>query len=372
MMFLATGKVRLPNALQLLGSSALLSALFATPALAQLAEAGVAEDEIIVTALRRDTRLQDTPIAISVATGETLERSGTTSFTELTRNTPSLRIVDGGPGNRRVLIRGIQSAGEPTVGVYYDEIPVSGSVSTTSDAAGTTPDFRIFDVERAEVLRGPQGTLFGSGSMGGTMRIIFNKPDATGFAAAMSANMTSVKGGNPGMSMDAMLNIPIVADKLAVRVVGSYNRFAGYIDNNFYNTRNINDGYSYGGRLLVRWTPNEDMTLDLAGYYEKAATESARWIQETGIPYVTNGRSESGNYDTNRIYSATLRYDFGSVALTAMTAYFDRDRIGVGDVSDTFNGRDTAAGCKRYLLSNARDCSASELTGYLKDTREIL
>ena len=373
MNLVATGKMCPSKLLPLLGSSALVSILLPASAFAQAsATTAVAEDEIIVTALRRDTNLQDTPIAISVATGETLERSGTTSFTELTRSAPSLRIVDGGPGNRRVLIRGIQSSGEPTVGVYYDEVPVSGSVSTSSDAAGTTPDFRIFDVERAEVLRGPQGTLFGSGSMGGTMRIIFNKPDSTQFAASMAANMTSVKGGNPGMSMDAMINLPVVTDKLAVRVVGSYNRFAGYVDNSFYNTRNINDGYAYGGRLLVRWTPNEDLTVDLAGYYEKAATESARWIKETGIPYVTNGRAESGNYDTNRIYSATARYDFGDVALTAMTAYFDRDRLGVGDVSDTFNGRDNAAGCKRYLLSNARDCSATELAGYLKDTREIL
>ncbi|MFN3519923.1 MAG: TonB-dependent receptor plug domain-containing protein [Sphingomonas sp.] len=115
-----------------------------------------ADGEIVVTALRRNTRIQDTPIAISATSGETLAASGTTSFTELTRTAPSLRIVDSGPGSRRVLIRGITSAGEPTVGVYYDETPVSGSVGTTSDSGGSTPDFRLFDVERAEVLRGPQ------------------------------------------------------------------------------------------------------------------------------------------------------------------------------------------------------------------------
>ena len=354
-----------------LGGTALAAGMFAPAAFAQSSSSSGSEDEIIVTALRRDTNLQDTPIAISVATGVALERSGTTSFTDLTRTAPSLRIVDSGPGNRRVLIRGIQSSGEPTVGVYYDEVPVSGSVSTTSDSAGTTPDFRLFDVERAEVLRGPQGTLFGSGSMGGTMRIIFKKPDATGIDAAISSSISSVKGGNPGMSIDSMVNLPIVTDKLAIRLVGSFNQFAGFVDNNYYGYRNINDGHSYGGRALLRWEPVEDLTIDLAAFYEKVATDSPRWIQEVGQRYVTNGRAESGNYDTNRIYSGTLKYDFGPVSMTAMTAWFDRDRIAVGDVSDTFNGRDTVAGCQRYLLLNARPCTPTELSGYLQSTREI-
>lgn len=354
-----------------LGGTALAAGMFAPAAYAQSSSSSGSEDEIIVTALRRDTNLQDTPIAISVATGVALERSGTTSFTDLTRTAPSLRIVDSGPGNRRVLIRGIQSSGEPTVGVYYDEVPVSGSVSTSSDSAGTTPDFRLFDVERAEVLRGPQGTLFGSGSMGGTMRIIFKKPDATGVDAAISSSISSVKGGNPGMSIDSMVNLPIVTDKLAIRLVGSFNQFAGYVDNNYYGYRNINDGHSYGGRALLRWEPVEDLTIDLAAFYEKVATDSPRWIQEVGQRYVTNGRAESGNYDTNRIYSGTLKYDFGPVSMTAMTAWFDRDRIAVGDVSDTFNGRDTVAGCQRYLLLNARPCTPTELSGYLQSTREI-
>jgi len=329
------------------------------------------EGDIVVTALRRDTKLQDTPLAISATTGETLAKSGTTSFTELVRTAPSLRIVDSGPGNRRVLIRGIQSSGEPTVGVYYDETPVSGSVSTGSDSAGTTPDFRLFDVARAEVLRGPQGTLFGSGSMGGTLRVIFEKPKSDRVEAAVSGNMLAIDGGGAGGSLDAMINLPVVEDKAAVRVVGYYNRFAGYVDNTRFGYRNLNDGRSFGGRALVRVTPVDRLTLDFAAFYEDVATDSPRWVGETGIKYATDGRSESGNYDKNRIYNGTLRYDFDTVTLTAVTSYFDRDRIAVGDVSDTFIGRDTAAGCRTYLLRNARACTDAELPGYLQQTREI-
>ena len=184
------------RSLALLGGTALISTIASPAALAQVGTtAALPEDEIIVTALRRDTNLQDTPIAISVSTGAVLERSGSTSFTDLTRTAPSLRIVDSGPGQRRVLIRGIQSSGEPTVGVYYDEVPVSGSVSTSSDAAGTTPDFRLFDVERAEVLRGPQGTLFGRNASAGLVNIVS-------------------KGGTDTFEAEAQIDIEAVAQQI--------------------------------------------------------------------------------------------------------------------------------------------------------------
>ena len=251
------------------------------------AQSAATGGEIIVTALKRGTRLQDTPLAISAVTGDSLERAGTTSFTELTSDTPSLRIVDNGPGNRRVILRGVVGAGEPTVGIYYDESPVSGSVGTSSDAAGSTPDFRVFDVERAEVLRGPQGTLYGSGSMGGTVRIIYEKPKTDTLEGAGSVNLSAVKGGSPGASVDGMITLPIATDKLALRVVGSYQQFAGYIDNNFYGTRNINDGYALGGRALLRFTPTDELTIDLGAYYSKVSTDASRWFYETGQRHVT-------------------------------------------------------------------------------------
>lgn len=369
------GKDRLTRATLL--ASAMCVAVV-SPAAAQEAEQAqeyveATGGEIVVTALKRDTRLQDTPLAISAVTGESLERAGTTSFTELTSNTPSLRIVDNGPGNRRVILRGVVGSGEPTVGVYYDESPVSGSVGTSSDAASSTPDFRVFDVQRAEVLRGPQGTLYGSGSMGGTVRIIYEKPKTDLIEGAAAFNISSIKGGSPGASVDGMINLPIVDDKLALRVVGSYQQFGGYIDNSYYGLKNINDGYSYSGRALLRFTPTERLTLDLGAYFTKVSTDSSRWFFETGEEQVTNARAESGNYDESRIYSATLNYDFGPVSMTAVSTYFDRDRIVVGDVSDTFNGRANAAGCARYLLRNTTaTCSAPELSSYLELTNTIL
>ncbi|MBS0416107.1 MAG: TonB-dependent receptor [Proteobacteria bacterium] len=326
--------------------------------------------EVVVTALKRNTRIQDTPIAISAVTGDSLQKAGNTDFTQLTRSAPSLRIVDSGPGQRRVLIRGIQASGEPTVGVYYDESPVAGSVGTTSDAASSTPDFRLFDVERAEVLRGPQGTLFGAGSMGGTIRVIFQKPKMNRFEAAASADGQVVQHGKGGGSLDAMVNLPVIDDKVAVRLVGFYQQYAGYVDNNRLGLTNINDGHSTGGRALIRLTPIDRLTVDLAAYYQDVATGSPRWVLETGQPWVTNARAESGNFDTDRIFSATAHYDLDFATITGVSSYFDRNKITDGDVSNTFLGRDTPAGCQKYL-TKTRACTSGELSSYLVNTREL-
>lgn len=378
-------------------------------------DASFGDGEIVVTALRRNTRIQDTPIAISATSGEALQASGTTSFTELTRTAPSLRIVDGGPGSRRVLIRGITSAGEPTVGVYYDETPVSGSVGTTSDSGGSTPDFRLFDVERAEVLRGPQGTLFGSGSMGGTMRIIFEKPKADRIEAAVSGNATVIDGNSPGFSLDGMINLPIVEDKIALRLVGNYSKFAGYVDNIILsddptaanivdtspdprllrNVADINDGESYGGRALLRITPTENLTVDFSASYENVDAPIPLWRPDfsaaNGFDFASNMHGDNRNEDENRIYNVTARYDFEGVSVTGVTSYFDRDFVRTYDVSDTFNGRvgtaqqadgryvnvlnsaATSAGCRRYLLgitaaTNPAQCTAAQVTQYFNQT----
>ena len=326
--------------------------------------------EVVVTALKRNTRIQDTPIAISAVTGDSLEKAGNTDFTQLTRTAPSLRIVDSGPGQRRVLIRGIQASGEPTVGVYYDESPVAGSIGTTSDAASSTPDFRLFDVERAEVLRGPQGTLFGAGSMGGTIRVIFQKPKMNEFEAAGSVDGQFVQHGKGGGSMDAMVNLPVINDKVAVRLTGFYQKYAGYIDNNRLGLTNINDGRAVGGRALVRITPIDRLTIDLATYYQDVATGSPRWVLESGAPWTTNARAESGNFDTDRLFAVTARYDMDFASITGVSSYFDRDKTTDGDVSNTFLGRDTPAGCRTYL-TKTRACTGDELSGYLVNTREL-
>jgi outer membrane receptor protein involved in Fe transport len=126
--------------------------------------------------------------------GETLRAASIDAADDLVRAVPSLTITDAGPGQRRITLRGIRSAGDAQVGIYYDDTVVSGPPGTTSDPGGSQSDFKLFDLERVEVLRGPQGTLYGAGAVGGAIRLITHKPDFK-FGGQVDASVTTTRGG---------------------------------------------------------------------------------------------------------------------------------------------------------------------------------
>src|SRR3954469_22577485 len=223
-------------ALGLFGSTILCStgAAFAQPAQpAQPAPAATpAEDNgevIIVTAQKRSENLQNVPISIQALGTQQLEELNVSNFQDYTRLLPSISYQTFQPGTTNVYIRGVASGGDgnhsgslPSVGVYLDEQPVT--------TIGGTLDVHIYDVARIEVLRGPQGTLYGASSEAGTIRIISNRPDPAHFAAGFDAELNSVRHGGIGGSLEGFFNVPIGAGA-ALRVVGWYQHDAGYIDN---------------------------------------------------------------------------------------------------------------------------------------------
>jgi iron complex outermembrane receptor protein len=151
-------------------------------------------EEVVVTALKRSTTIQTTPISISAVTEKSLQAMGASGIQDYFRTVPNLQVDGNSPTSRRLTLRGVRSAGEATVGLYYDETPLTGPAGTTADASSTSADVNLFDAERVEVLRGPQGTLYGSGSMGGTLRVILNKPDTSRYAGAVEAQGTGHEG----------------------------------------------------------------------------------------------------------------------------------------------------------------------------------
>ncbi|WP_293781279.1 TonB-dependent receptor [Sphingosinicella sp.] len=320
-------------------------------------------DEIIITALKRDTNLQDTPISISAITGDAISNSGVQSIADLNSSVPSLTFVDGGPSQRRVVIRGIQAAGEPTVGTYYDETPVTGVIGAGNDAGGSTPELRLFDVERVEVLRGPQGTLYGSGSMGGTLRVIYKKP-TNEFDAAIDTSLSATKHGGANFEASGMVNVPIATDKLAMRATGFYRKADGYIDNTTLRIKDINEQKYYGGRLLLRATPTDDLTIDAAYYMNRARTDTPSWTLEAG-KYNSDALTRQPIRDDVDLFSLTAAYDFGGVVLTAAGSYMERDISTVSDVSRFIRSTRTAAGCGARLNgSPAIPCAGTQLTDY--------
>lgn len=245
------------------------------------ATAAIAEDqrleEIIVTAKKRDMNLQDTAIAITAITDEQITLHRFENFKDYAGQIPGLSFSDRQPGAKSVIMRGCAAQGlsfsdSATTSVYLDEQPVTYS--------GYNPDPRLVDVARIEALSGPQGTLFGDAAQCGTLRIITNKPDTSVQEGWVDLSAYSVTDGDLGYDLSGMTNVPLVEDKVAIRLVGFYANDAGWVDNvlspspgqQFDNANRVQDDVNssvwYGGRGSLRVLPGEDWTVDLTGIYQ--------------------------------------------------------------------------------------------------------
>jgi iron complex outermembrane recepter protein len=320
-------------------------------------------EQIVVTALKRDTSLQETPISISAVTGATLANSGVQDLTNLTQAVPSLTFEDAGPAGTRITIRGIRSVGEPTVGIYYDETPVSGAVGSSNDSGGSTPLAKLFDVQRVEVLRGPQGTLYGSGSMGGTLRVIFNKPDVNSYEAAVDADAMNTSGSTGGYDAEGMVNIPIVNDMLAARAVVYSEHLGGYVDNTFLNQQNINTYHNDGGRLLLRFLPFEDLSVDGSYFYQYVDGQDPTWYDSAG-PYNTLAQTQATVTDRLNIYNLTARWDLHRMVATAVISDTERKTSDTGDVSAFIEDYQNNPGDCAFFRGGGNACSPAQQTAF--------
>jgi iron complex outermembrane receptor protein len=298
--------------------------------------------EIIVTAQKRATSLQDVPFSVAAMTAEDLQQSGAANIVEVARNVPGLYIADLGPGQSQVAIRGI-SAGQvvrdqpgvkESVGIYLDESPIS--------VALFTPDLDLFDLDRIEVLRGPQGTLFGAGSSSGTVRYITAQPDIGEFGGAVELGLENLTDGETGGALRGRVNVPL-GENAAMRAVGYRSEFAGFIDSVYPDrtTReDVNGGSRTGGRLAFRFEPGENLTITPRIVYQKLETDGYPRIDVYNIlgnPYTTTETpidpGERGQVTqfreglTDEFMLADLKLDFGigdSLGLTSVTSYIDR------------------------------------------------
>lgn len=245
-----------------------IAALFHTNLLAQQNAKDLDDEQdverIIVTATKKATTLQEVPFSINAQTQKDMERAGATNLEELSRNVAGLSIQNLGPGQSQVAIRGV-SAGQivrdqpgvkEQVGVYLDESVISLSLFT--------PDLDLYDLSRVETLRGPQGTLFGAGSIGGTIRYITNQPQLDEFEGSVEANLNMVTDGEFGGHIKGMINSPLVEDKLVLRAVMYHTKYAGFIDALGENGRkkdDVNGGHRTGGRIALKWQINEQLSI---------------------------------------------------------------------------------------------------------------
>ncbi|AIT82289.1 TonB-dependent receptor [Novosphingobium pentaromativorans] len=295
----------------------------------------LASGDIVVTALRRDSTLQETPISIAAMSGETLREMGSSEITGYFRQVPNLNVSQGQIGSSRISIRGVNAAGEATVGLYYDETPVTGPSGTNQDPGAVAANLNLFDVERVEVLRGPQGTLYGASSMAGTLRVIFKKPDASTYEAAAEADASAIDGGGTGYGVKAMVNVPIVEDKLGVRVVGYYQKKPGFIDNVLYGEKNINDSEARGVRALIGYEPGPDTKILATAIYEKTTADDQQgWYPQLGR-YKTDSKVQLPFNSEMQLYNLKADQDFGFATLTATGTYYKFNIVRTVDFTPT-------------------------------------
>lgn len=364
----------------MLAGLSLLAIAVSAPAAAQ--DAGAAEDDsniIIVTATKRDANLQDIPFSINAQTAEDIQKSGAVTLEDLSRNVAGLSVQNLGPGQSQVSVRGV-SAGQVVrdqpgvkeqVGVYLDESVISLSLFT--------PDIDLYDLNRVETLRGPQGTLFGSGSVGGTIRYITNQPKLGATEGSVQAGLNQIDGGSMGGELKGAVNIPL-GEKAAVRAVGYWTHYAGFVDAiGPAAGSNVNDGDRYGGRLSILLEPAEGVRLTPRVIYQKVVSNgfnrSEVWNlyanpQTTTVPAVNFGKNQQYLKLREKFSDETVIADLklegdlsDSVALTTVTSYSHRDILVSRDASALTGSVSVdlgfpAAGVQ--LASNLRDTTKLE------------
>ncbi len=335
----------------MLAGLSLLALAISTPAAAQDApDTSYDGNEIIVTATKRDASLQDVPFSINAQTERAIERANASTVEDLSRNVAGLTVQNLGPGQSQVSVRGV-SAGQiardqpgvkEQVGVYLDESVVSLSLFT--------PDLDLFDLNRVETLRGPQGTLFGSGSVGGTLRYITNQPNLDRIEGKVEGNVNLVDGDDFGGHLKGAINLPL-SPNLAMRAVGYYTRYAGFIDalrEGGGTSEDVNSGERYGGRFALLWQPAENLSITPRFVYQKVKTDGFNRQEvynlfanqfTTTRPQVTFDERQQyllldeAFEDEVKLFDLTMNYDGDVIGVTSVTTYTDRDILVSRDAS---------------------------------------
>ncbi|MBX7482384.1 TonB-dependent receptor [Qipengyuania qiaonensis] len=313
----------------------------AVPSLAQ--ETEQVEDDanvIIVTATKRDSTIQDVPFSINAQTQEDIQKSGAANLEDISRNVAGLSVQNLGPGQSQVSVRGV-SAGQVVrdqpgvkeqVGVYLDESVISLSLFT--------PDLDLFDLNRVETLRGPQGTLFGSGSVGGTIRYITNQPQVGVTEGLVEGNINLVDGDDLGWHLKGAVNVP-VGQNAAIRAVGYYTQYGGFIDAiGPAGGEDVNDGKRYGGRIAFTLDTGEGFSITPRVVYQKVEANGFNRQEiynlyanpfTTTRPAVTFDEREQylllreAFEDETLIADLVVEAELGPVTLTSVSSYTNRD-----------------------------------------------
>ena len=326
--------------------------------------AGPAQDqelqEIVVTAEKRESTVQKTPISITAISGAELQAQGTTDFQSVAQEVPGISFKTSGPGQTEYEMRGLTSTGgeSPTVGFYLDDAVLTPAAMAQNGK--TVIDPNLFDLNRVEVLRGPQGTLYGAGSMGGTIKLVTNQPDPHAFAGNIELiGSSTADGGGLNHGENLMLNIPLIEDVVALRLVGTDKYVDGWIDRKVLNpfpaeingstargdvaaapvaedVRHSNWERLQGGRATLLIQPSDRFNITFGAMHQDLTQGGPNTIDSPPLNethYQPFDVAEPFK-DTFDLYTMTLKLNFDPFQIVSATAYWDRQQNQTQDISE--------------------------------------
>jgi iron complex outermembrane receptor protein len=320
--------------------------------------------EVVITAEKRVSTVQDTPESIEALSAEDLQASGVPSLATLAQGTPGVSLKSEGPSQTEIEMRGMTSSGgnSATVGFYLDDIPLAGPASAQNGHVVIDPD--LYDLNRIEILRGPQGTLFGSGSMGGTVRLITNQPNLSQLQSSAQSVLSGTDGGGLNHNDNVMINLPLIDDTLALRVVGTEDYTSGWIDRIVADPFPLVGGNPpgtvrgdvqdapiekqfpgsnayqiYAARVTVLWKPTESLSVTPSFFHETS--------NQSGISAYDSVPGTEAHYqpfdiaepltDSLTAYSLNVNYSLPLFDVTSSTARWTRDSTQIEEASEAFN-----------------------------------
>jgi iron complex outermembrane receptor protein len=350
------------------GCVSVLGGMLAEVAIAQQSHSDSGQlEEIVVTAEKRETSAEKTPISLTAVSGADILNRGITDLASLMQSVPGVSMRTSGPGMTEFEMRGVASNGgnSPTVGFYFDETPLTAPAATNEGKIVISPD--LYDLNRVEVLRGPQGTLYGAGSMGGTIRVIPNAPNPDAFEASTEAKFADTDHGGFDHGENAMVNLPFMNGIAALRIVGSYSYDAGWIDrvvtapgtfplasnvvNGSLTTRgnvlaapiateyhNVNDVEQTGVRISAVFKPIDGLTITPSYFYQK--------LRAGGLPYIDSVPGTDAHYqpfdipenyrDEFHLTALSVKYHTDAFEIVSASAYWTRHEPLTQDATESW------------------------------------
>jgi iron complex outermembrane receptor protein len=295
--------------------------------------------EIVVTARKREENLQDVPLSIDVFTKKDMQNLGITNFDDYAQKVPSISFISTGPGTQLFVMRGVSDGSNPnyantsSTGFFVDDMSMSSN--------GSQPDLHLYDIERIEILNGPQGTTFGAGAMSGAIRYITNKPDVNAFSAGVDFDGGNIQGGQNNWTYEGFVNLPIIEGVLGFRASAFSDSQGGFIDNRFltrtwingavsnnapWARNNYNHEHIEGGRAALKTVLGDRWSASLTYSYQRQNTLGA-WDEDPTLPPRTVERfgPESDNFQTKTL-DFHLDGDVGIGDLVFASTYWSQPR----------------------------------------------